>query len=249
ARYVHGAGIDSPILHYTAGQTLVYHQDGHNSVVATTDAATGALVATQGYGPWGNPNAALTSGPPIPTYGYTGREPDATGLVHYRARYYHPHIGRFTQPDPLGFIDGVNRYAYALNSPVNFLDPTGTVGEGSVRTPQANNQGGYWGSGVVGTFLPNIDNAIRNGVGDASLGGTLTGAGKGLANDAIGLINFAVGGVTRLAGGSGDPVLSQFTIAPEERLGAALGESAALATGLGAAGKLAAKGIAKLGAR
>ncbi|MBK1707448.1 RHS repeat protein, partial [Halochromatium glycolicum] len=42
ARYVHGAGIDSPILHYTAGQTLVYHQDGHNSVVATTDAATGA---------------------------------------------------------------------------------------------------------------------------------------------------------------------------------------------------------------
>ncbi|WP_207173844.1 hypothetical protein, partial [Halochromatium glycolicum] len=42
---------------------------------------------------------------------------------------------------------------------------------------------------------------------------------------------------------------SQFTIAPEERLGAALGESAALATGLGAAGKLAAKGIAKLGAR
>jgi hypothetical protein len=48
----------------------------------------------------------------------------------------------------LGFIDGVNRYAYALNSPVNFLDPTGTVGEGSVRTPQAETRPDYAASPV-----------------------------------------------------------------------------------------------------
>ncbi|MBK1707348.1 hypothetical protein CKO40_23155 [Halochromatium glycolicum] len=106
------------------------------------------MVATQGYGPWGNPEPALTGGPAIPTYGYTGREPDATGLVYYRVRYYHPAIGRFTQPDPLGFIDGVNRYAYALNSPVNFIDPTGTVGEGSVQTPQPESRPIYGASPV-----------------------------------------------------------------------------------------------------
>jgi hypothetical protein len=48
----------------------------------------------------------------------------------------------------LGFIDGVNRYAYALNSPVNFLDPTGTVGEGSVQTPQPESRPIYGASPV-----------------------------------------------------------------------------------------------------
>lgn len=63
----------------------------------------------------------------MPTYGFAGREPDATGLIYLRARYYDPDTGRFTQPDPLGFIDGINRYAYAKNSPVNFVDPWGTT--------------------------------------------------------------------------------------------------------------------------
>ena len=61
------------------------------------------------------------------TFDEAGREPDATGLVHYRARYYDPAIGRFTQRDPLGFIDGVNRCAYALNDPVNRRDPIGQI--------------------------------------------------------------------------------------------------------------------------
>ncbi|MBU2569823.1 MAG: RHS repeat-associated core domain-containing protein, partial [Gammaproteobacteria bacterium] len=53
-------------------------------------------------------------------------EPNSAGLIYYRARYYQPHTGRFTQPDPKGFIDGINRYAYAVNSPVNYSDPYGT---------------------------------------------------------------------------------------------------------------------------
>ena len=34
-------------------------------------------------------------------YGYTGREPDASGLMFYRNRYLDPSLGRFTQRDPL----------------------------------------------------------------------------------------------------------------------------------------------------
>ena len=87
--------------------------------------ASGAAV-TQRFDAWGNVTASSGS---IPHYGYTGREPDDSGLIYYRARYYDPRIGRFTQRDPLGSIDGVNRYAYALNAPVNFVDPWGLGAE------------------------------------------------------------------------------------------------------------------------
>ncbi|HTH01140.1 MAG TPA: RHS repeat-associated core domain-containing protein [Vicinamibacterales bacterium] len=44
---------------------------------------------------------------------------------HYnRFRYYHPVIGCFTSPDPLGFEAGTNLYRYAPN-PVNWVDPFG----------------------------------------------------------------------------------------------------------------------------
>ena len=63
----------------------------------------------------------------MPQYGYTGREPDASGLTYYRARYYDPNQTRFTQRDPLGYIDGLNRYSYVHNNPVNFNDPNGLL--------------------------------------------------------------------------------------------------------------------------
>jgi RHS repeat-associated protein len=44
----------------------------------------------------------------IARYGYTGSKLDETGLIHYRARYYHPAIGRFTQRDPTGLAGRLN---------------------------------------------------------------------------------------------------------------------------------------------
>jgi RHS repeat-associated protein len=107
AVYAHG-GLDQPLLrltgttHTPAATQSAYLQDGLGSVVGLAN-ASGTLTASQRFDAWGNRTASTGT---IPQYGYTGREPDATGLVYYRARYYHPGIGRFASRDPMGMADG-----------------------------------------------------------------------------------------------------------------------------------------------
>lgn len=50
-----------------------------------------------------------------------------SGLHYNWHRHYDPTLGRYTQPDPLGLIDGPSRYAYALNDPTQLVDPRGEV--------------------------------------------------------------------------------------------------------------------------
>jgi RHS repeat-associated protein len=109
----------------------------------------------------------------VPTYGYTGREPDASGLVYYRARYYDPSVGRFTQRDPVGYLDGLNRYAYVGNNPVNFTDPNGLL---------ARQVGAWWETQEASYHLSNrIAGGFRavGGGAEAFLGGAACTSGVG----------------------------------------------------------------------
>src|SRR6266403_2873432 len=48
------------------------------------------------------------------------------GIYDFRNRMYHPALGRFLQPDPLGFGGGdANLFRFCGGDPVNGSDPTG----------------------------------------------------------------------------------------------------------------------------
>ncbi len=128
-RYVYGVSIDEVLrmdVPVTPGGPDIarycYHADALGSVVALSG-VTGALLEQYGYGVYGAPTAVSTLGNP---FLFTGRRLDAeTGLYHYRARAYGHAIGRFLQPDPVGYQDDPALYRYVKNNPVNRVDPLG----------------------------------------------------------------------------------------------------------------------------
>jgi RHS repeat-associated protein len=106
-----------------------YHTDAVGSVRAVTD-QSGAVVRRHDYFPFGEEFAAT---PGADARRFTGKERDAeTGLDYFGARYYAQRAGRFTTVDPAMDIDAAltdpqrwNRYSYAKNSPLIFVDPDG----------------------------------------------------------------------------------------------------------------------------
>jgi len=120
-RYVHGPGSDEPLVQYEGFGTRNWlHADERGSIVALSDAA-GNVTAVNRYDEYGVPaqtNAGL--------FQYTGQVwLGELGVYSYKARMYQPSLGRFLQPDPIGYGDGMNMYAYVGGDPVNFTDPEG----------------------------------------------------------------------------------------------------------------------------
>ena len=129
--YVYGAYIDDPIAIENGGSKYYYIKDRRYSITALAD-ETGSVVESYDYTPFGRMTVFNAAGDEIAEsttgnpYGFTGRRWDAeTGLWYYRNRMYSPTLGRFLQPDPAGYVDGINLYAYVRNNPLVFVDPEG----------------------------------------------------------------------------------------------------------------------------
>jgi RHS repeat-associated protein len=101
------------------------YDDVVGSVQTITDAA-GALVGTRDYEAFGKHGGELSNDVML---GFTGHEEDTDlGLVNMKGRIYDPVAGQFLQTDPImaePYSQGLNRYAYVNNSPLNYIDPTG----------------------------------------------------------------------------------------------------------------------------
>ncbi len=65
------------------------HSDPLGSIAVATS-ATGAVLSSQRYTPWGD---HLTGDIPQTDRDYTGQRRDGTGLLFYNARYYDPALG------------------------------------------------------------------------------------------------------------------------------------------------------------
>ena len=63
------------------------------------------------------------------TVGYTGHRWDpAIGQYFAPFRYYNPQTARWNMRDPLGFLDGLNKYSYVRNNPIIRSDELGLKG-------------------------------------------------------------------------------------------------------------------------
>ena len=123
ANLLPGLGIDEYFTRTDSAGVRNYLTDALGSSVALSD-GSGTVQTSYTYEPFGSlsTSGAATSN----TFGFTGREADATGLQFYRARYYDPKLQRFIQQDPIGFLGGdVTLYVYVGNDPINASDPLG----------------------------------------------------------------------------------------------------------------------------
>jgi RHS repeat-associated protein len=105
--------------------TLMVHVDHLNRPVRMTNSAK-ASVWDVVYTPWGAFHSA--TGAQTLNTRFPGQWFQLESGLHYNwHRHYDPTLGRYTQPDPLGFVDGPSVYAYAGNSPFRFVDKDGRI--------------------------------------------------------------------------------------------------------------------------
>ncbi|MBK8224366.1 MAG: RHS repeat-associated core domain-containing protein [Candidatus Obscuribacter sp.] len=120
-RYVYGTGLDEPLIIVTGTTPTFLHHDKVGSIVAVSN-NSGAVANKNKFSPFGE---ITTLGGT--TVGFTGQRYDSElGLYYFKHRYYSPKLGRFLQPDPIGYTGrDFNLYTYVGNSPQKYTDPMG----------------------------------------------------------------------------------------------------------------------------
>lgn len=135
--------------------TRYYHKDHLGSSTVMTDGGGNKVspinIDYMAYGLERNSTEQLGA----MNYRYTDQEKDkGTGLYNYDARLYDPGIGMFVTGDDVtqDWFDpqGLNRYAYCRNNPVNYTDPSGHSAEPFTGTITAAT--GYVGVGIAYVF-------------------------------------------------------------------------------------------------
>lgn len=127
-------------FYYLDGNTIVIKQNGvftpyvaftdnQGSIISVFD-ENGTKVFNTSYDAWGKQTVKLNT---IGLQrGYTGHEMiNEFGIINMNGRIYDPELGRFFSPD--NYVQApdnsqsYNRYAYCLNNPLKYTDPSGDI--------------------------------------------------------------------------------------------------------------------------
>ncbi|MBN1890599.1 MAG: C39 family peptidase [Thermoflexales bacterium] len=116
------------------GDVVYYLHGDHlgSTSLATYGSGPQAGQAVQDSRVWYYPYGEVRyGGEGSPTdFGFTGQKAvPGTGLMYYKARFYHPALGRFASADTIiqdpSYSVSLNRYAYAWNNPLRYTDSSG----------------------------------------------------------------------------------------------------------------------------
>ncbi|MCX6925181.1 MAG: hypothetical protein NT154_18505, partial [Verrucomicrobia bacterium] len=233
SRYLHDPiGLVDVAAEYAAGGSLVARYDHALGLVARTD--SGGNPAFYSFDALGNTRELTgTGGTVLNAYDYDAfgettvtneAVPNAFRFVgrvgiteesanqHYmRARFFLAESGRFGSPDPAHLSGGdANLYRYALNNPVNYLDPSGR----------------FWNiaaGAIIGGGFYLFENGVKSGIegkwtgnwvgfGASVVVGGLT---SGLAVEAVGAVGL---GVLKAASAGLTSILDEMG-KPKEKIG------------------------------
>jgi RHS repeat-associated protein len=127
SRYIYGS--DLLTLIDAAGAPVFYHTDGLGSTRALSNQA-GQRTDRYSYDVFGATRSHVGASSQV--FGFTGEQLDEElGLMYLRARYFNPQTGRFVSNDPWpgqeDAIQTLNGYAYASNTPLTYVDPSGAT--------------------------------------------------------------------------------------------------------------------------
>jgi RHS repeat-associated protein len=179
-RYYVKAGNELVGIYSTVAGAMRYSLGDHQLGIANLETATSPVTYTpESFTPFGNRRSGETwSGAPsnsdetaingVTRLGYTGQTMlgVSMGLIHMNGRVEDAITGRFLSPDPRvpnpGNTQDFNRYSYANNNPLTFIDPTGF--DETVDCPSDEVCGG----GSSSSPIINVDPTLTSGVGDTT---------------------------------------------------------------------------------
>jgi RHS repeat-associated protein len=105
------------------GATKYFFTDDHLGSIREVTDSSGNVLSRFDYDLYGN--RTQMSGTFDPGWGFTGHWHHSSGLILTWFRVYDPQTGRWLKRDPIGELDGINLYAYAHDSPSNYVDKLG----------------------------------------------------------------------------------------------------------------------------
>ncbi|MGB8355665.1 MAG: RHS repeat-associated core domain-containing protein [Chthoniobacteraceae bacterium] len=122
----YGGGVGGVLYTLRAGVPSYTHENRRGDVVAKTD-ATGSLTYQAAYEAFGK--RTQEQGGTLDRQKANTKDEDPTGLLNEGFRYRDLDTGSFITADPLGFVDGPNRYTYVNQNPWTKFDPEGLLSD------------------------------------------------------------------------------------------------------------------------